>query len=79
MIASARTYLPIANSYTAFTAPLSYTRFGIKASGMRLMFASSASIGTIAEESASVFVSADPVKGASLGSTLWIDNISLAY
>lgn len=79
VIASARTYLPIANSYTAFTAPLSYTRFGIKASGMRLMFASSASIGAIAEESASVFVSADPVKGASLGSTLWIDNISLAY
>lgn len=79
VIASARTYLPIANSYTAFTAPLSYTRFGIKASGMRLVFASSASIGTITEETASIVTSADPVKGASLGSTLWLDNISLAY
>ncbi len=65
MIASARTYLPIANSYTAFTAPLSYTRFGIKASGMRLMFASSASVGTIAEETASIVTSVDPSKGLS--------------
>ena len=43
------------------------------------MFASSASVGTIAEETASIVTSVDPVKGASLGSSLWLDNISLAY
>lgn len=79
MIASARAYLPIANSYTAFTAPLTYTHFGVKATGMKLMFASSAAVGIVAEETASVITSADPVKGALLGSTLWLDNISLAY
>ena len=79
VIASASTDLPIANSYTAFTATLSYSHFGVKASGMRLMFASSASIGSIAEETASIVTTADPVRGASIGSTLWLDNISLAY
>ena len=79
VIASATTCLPIANGYTAFTAPLSYSRFGVKATGMKVMFASSADIGTIAGETASVITTPDPVKGASLGSALWLDNVSLAY
>lgn len=79
VIASARTYLPVANGYTAFTAQLDYTRFGVKATGLKVMFASSHSIGTIEEETASVVTTPDPVKGASIGSTLWIDNVSLAY
>lgn len=79
VIASAKTYLPVANGYTAFTAQLSYTHFGVKATGLKVMFASSAAIGTVAEESVAVVTTPDPVRGASLGSTLWLDDISLAY
>ena len=41
------------------------------------MFASSAAIGTIAEESEAIATSPDPVKGESIGSTLWLDHVTL--
>lgn len=79
VIGSATAHLPVANSYTAFKASLSYDYFGVKATGLKVMFASSSSIGTLAEESASVITTPDPVSGASIGSTLWLDHVSLSY
>ena len=79
VIGSSVAHLPVANSYTAFKASLSYDYFGVKATGLKVMFASSAGIGTIEEESAAVITTPDPVSGASIGSTLWLDHISLSY
>lgn len=79
VIGSATARLPIANGFTAFQALVTYERFGVKATGLKVMFASSESIGTIAEESASVITTSDPVSGASVGSTLWLDHVSLSY
>lgn len=79
VIASATAYLPVANSYTAFKASLTYDYFGVKATGLKVMFASSAAIGTIAEESAAIATAPDPVKGESVGSTLWLDHVTLSY
>lgn len=79
VIGSATAYLPVANSYTAFKASLTYDYFGVKATGLKVMFASSAAIGTIAEESEAIATSPDPVKGESIGSTLWLDHVTLSY
>lgn len=69
LIGSSVAHLPVANSYTAFRATVSYSYFGVKATGLKVMFASSRTIGTIAEESASIKTTPDPVEGASAGST----------
>ncbi len=79
VIASGRTYLPIANGYTAFNVPLSYECFGVKATGIKVMFASSHSIGSITEESGMIVTTPDPVTASSIGSVLKIDNINFAY
>lgn len=79
VIASGRRILPLATGYTAFNVPLEYEWFGIKASRIKVMFASSESIGTIAEETASIITHADPRTATSLGSQLWLDNVTLAY
>lgn len=79
VIGSAVTRLPVANSYTAFKASLSYDYFGVKATGLKVMFASSRTIGTIAEESAAIVTTPDPVEGSSVGSTLWLDHVNLSY
>lgn len=78
-IASGEARLPLALSYTAFNVPLTYTHFGVKASRIKVMFASSASVGDIAYETANVATAPDPVTATSLGSRLWIDNVTLAY
>ena len=79
VIGSSVAHLPVANSYTAFRAALSYSYFGVKATGLKVMFASSSSIGTIAEESASIVTTPYPEEGASVGSTLWLDHVNLSY
>lgn len=79
IIGSATAYLPVANSYTAFKASLTYDYFGVKATGLKVMFASSASIGTIAEETGTIVTTPDPVRGESVGSTLWLDHVTLSY
>lgn len=78
-IASARAMLPIATDYTAFAIPLTYKYFGVKATRLKVMAASSAAIGTIEEESRNIVTIADPVTASSTGSVLWIDNFSLSY
>lgn len=71
--------LPVALGYTAFNVTLDYPMFGVKATRLKVMFATSAHIGTIAEEDASIHVIADPETSSATGNRLWIDNISLGY
>ncbi|MCM1077583.1 MAG: DUF4493 domain-containing protein [Bacteroides sp.] len=79
VIGSAVAHLPVSNSYTAFKASLTYMHFGVKATGLKVMFASSNTIGTIEEETRGVVTTPDAVTGCSLGSTLWLDGINLSY
>lgn len=79
VIGSSVAHLPVANSYTAFQALVSYDYFGVKATGIKVMFASSKTIGTIAEETAGIVTNPDPVTASSVGSTLWLDHVNLSY
>ncbi|MDE5750975.1 MAG: hypothetical protein K2H87_09470 [Duncaniella sp.] len=51
----------------------------MKATRIKVMFASSADIGTIAEETAAIVTLSDPKTATSTGGQLWIDNITLGY
>lgn len=79
VIASNELKLPLASDMTAFNVPLTYGYFGVKATGIKVMFASSSDCGTIAEETARLITDPDPRTATSRGGTLWIDNITLAY
>lgn len=79
VIASGRMLLPYAASFTAFNVPLSYNIFGVKATRLKVMFASSQHIGSIEEESANVTTVPDPLTATSVGGKLWIDNVTLTY
>lgn len=79
VIARTQLLLRPALTYTAFTVPLSYPHFGVKATKLRVMMASSSHYGSIADESAHVPVSNNVEIAAALGSTLWIDELSLSY
>lgn len=78
-LASGTLLLPLATSFTAFSIPLTYDHFGIRATRIKVMFASSANIGSLAEETASVVTTPDPVTATSTGGRLWIDCLTLAY
>lgn len=71
--------LPLAVGYTAFSVPVEYQIFGVKASRISVTFASSSNTGTISEESREIKTLDDPVAARSLGSRLTVDNILLAY
>lgn len=78
-IASNVTRLEPALTFTAFSVPLTYNYFGVKATKLKIMIASSTHIGTIEEESAQITTYSDPIKATSIGGTLWIQSISLSY
>lgn len=71
--------LTLASSYTAFNVPLTYTKFGIKASRLKVMFSSSSRFGTIEEETQNVVTDSNVHSATSVGGQLWIDNVTLAY
>lgn len=79
VIASGKAELSTSLSYKAFAVPLEYKYFGIKAHRIKLMFAGSASMGSIETESDNVITFNDPVTSTSKGSSLWIDDINLTY
>lgn len=79
VIASGRLALPLASSYTSFSVPLTYNKFGIKASKIKIMFASTEQAGSLAQERTSVITCDDPVTSSSIGSVLTVDNLSLSY
>lgn len=79
VIASGSCRLTLALSYTAFSVPLTYNKFGVKATRIKVMFSSSAYVGTINEETDRIKTVSNPVSASSTGGKLWIDNITLAY
>lgn len=79
VISSADLRLRPATSYTAFSIPLQYSHFGVKANRLKVMVASSCHIGTIEEETASIKTYDDPVTATSLGGVLQVDGLQLSY
>lgn len=79
VIASGRAELQAAPGYTAFTVPLTYTRFGIKAVRVKVMLAASATAGTIAQETLSTVTVPLLPEARMAGNTLWLDALSFSY
>lgn len=79
VIAGAKTLLDPATSYTAFSVPLQYSHFGVKATRINIMMASSYNIGTIEYETRTLVTTDYLREGCSRASTLWVDNLSLSY
>lgn len=65
--------------YTTFSLPLKYEKFGVKAVRIKVMFASGSDVGSIEYESENVVTLDDMPSATSLGSTLWIDALTLSY
>lgn len=79
VIARGEKMLAPALSYTAFTIPLAYEHFGVKATHLRVLFAASSNIGDIESETEHIVVIPYPQTSTFLGSSLWLDNLSLSY
>ncbi len=79
VIATGLGNLQAATSYTAFSVPLTYVDFGVKATRLKLLISSSKHIGTIAEESSQIITFNDPISATSLGGQLWIDGLTFSY
>lgn len=79
VIARATRRLTPAATYTAFSLPLVYEDFGVKATKIKVMLSSSEHVGSIADETASVALYTDVPRAMATGSTLWVDDISLSY
>jgi len=68
-----------AQSFTAFNVPLTYDRFGVKATRIKVFFSSTFNIGSIAQETEQISTTPSPVTSTSTGSSLWLDNLSFSY
>lgn len=79
VIASGTGYFSTAPSYTAFSVPLEYRLSNVAATEMSIMFASTEQAGTIEYETSNILTFNNPVTATSLGSELWLDEISLSY
>lgn len=79
VIASGTQLLGASLDYTTFTVPLTYTLFGVKATGISVMISSSEDTGSIDYESLHISTWDDVEKSRSLGSALWVDEITLSY
>ncbi|MCM1477285.1 MAG: DUF4493 domain-containing protein [Bacteroides sp.] len=78
-LAKGELLLPAALTYTAFTVPLSYKLFGIKATRLKIMMSSSRHCGSIEYESSHIHTYNDVLNATSLGGTLWLQDITLSY
>ena len=67
------------SDYVSFNVPLSYKSFGIKATHLRIMFASTSNIGSIEDETMKIVTTDDSPSATSIGSELWIDNLTFSY
>ena len=67
------------SDYASFNVPLSYNSFGIKATHLKIMFASTSNIGTIEDETMKIITTNDAPSASSIGSELWIDNLTFSY
>jgi hypothetical protein len=79
VIASGRAEFSPTTDYKAFNVPLTYEYYNLKATKLKIMFASTIKTGTQAFEDANVPLTAHPEKGVMRGSLLWIDNLSFTY
>lgn len=79
VIARSSLALQPASGYTAFSIPITYPQFGVKASRIKVMCSSSVQLGDIDHESSSVPLYFDPVTSSATGSRLRLDNFTLAY
>ena len=79
VIASGTAALTTATSYTAFSVPLEYIDFGIKATKLKILFSSSRHIGSIETESAEIVTYSNPVTATSIGGELTVDGLTLSY
>ena len=79
IIASGRVLLEPATGYTAFSIPLTYMQFGVKAVGVRVMLAASPDIGDIPFETRTTPTVPQLEQAAMLGSTLWVDGLTFSY
>lgn len=79
VVASATVRFNNSPDFIAFNVPLEYKYAGVKATRLKMMFSSSHTGGTIDEEDAYVPVTSDPEHARSIGSVLWIDNLSFSY
>ena len=51
----------------------------IKATHLKIMFASTSNIGTIEDETMKIITTNDAPSASSIGSELWIDNLTFSY
>ena len=79
VIAGGEMLLAPATGYTAFSVPLTYNLFGVKATAIKVMLAATAHPGTIAEENVTTITIDRPDISAVRGSTLWVDNLTFSY
>ena len=79
ILAAGSVQLEPSTGYTAFSIPLTYSRFGIKATRVKVMASSSRFTGNLHAETANIITLPDPVRGASTGSRLRLDNLTFAY
>lgn len=79
VIGSGEQLLTSSASYRAFSVPVVYNVLNVKATELRLMFSSTENIGTIEYETSRIVTFSNPVTSSSLGSELWIDEVSLSY
>lgn len=78
-IGSGRGELIAASGFTAFSVPVEYTHPYVKATSLRVMLASTVNIGTISHETSTIVTVPDMPSATSLGSALWLDELSLSY
>ncbi len=78
-IARATQRLSATPAFVAFNLPLTYDIIGVKATRLKVLFASTVNQGDMASEDESVTVTANVPNAWFRGSTLWIDNLSFAY
>ncbi len=78
-IGSGDAELVVASGYTSFQVPIQYNVRGIKPEKILVMFASTTSIGSIAHETSTIITTPNLANSTSIGSALWVDELTLGY
>ena len=79
LIASGNGVFRFTPDFTAFNIPITYELRNVKATRLCVMFGSTVEIGDAEFEDKHVPLTPIPEKAKMVGSTLWIDNLSLSY
>lgn len=79
VIAHAEMRFGASPDFVSFNVPIEYIIPNLKATQLKIMFATSDKAGSIQEEDAGVPVTADAEQARFTGSELWIDNLSFSY